>query len=254
MNYLNRRVTQILGVNEIDTKSLSLNMLMTAYTNRVNNSGIDQGITAKVSGLAKHYANILMEGKFVVFRGEEDNRTYYVVARERDLVAVFHPIGTGFDIYAAYGTSDQVLHNCGITTMSFTDHDILDNLFNWGPEKKHLNKDKEEVVSADIHPGGPLAWHWHQPVPDVKVDSSHTEPTGAEKKLTEVKIPASFVEPAGAPASEDRRVEMTTTGATTPTVMEQSFNKAKNQQQGQGQGHHKHQDRRVNPRPETSKS
>lgn len=229
--YLRRRTMEALNTDHLDEDlvDLSLNMLTSAFAELVSSTGSENAPTVTIDALARHYANMLIAGRFVVFRDPTDNITYYVKAHGNDLVAVFHPLGPWYNRWMAIGTTESVLISLGITVPAFTDITLIDRVFGFQPD--NIVKDvPTAAVTVDNRP----FWRWH-------IGGSPTIPAGAAVELLQERNSEAptleTVTPIAEPSTASATVELATPGvdpvvAVPQTAMGLAFAGAMNQPRG----------------------
>lgn len=230
-SYLRRRTMEALHSENLDKDivDLPLNMLTSAFAELVSSTGGSQAPAVEINPLARHYAQMLIADRFVVFRDPTDNITYYVKAHGNDLVAVFYPLGPWYDRYMAIGTTESVLVTLGITTPAFTDFTILDRIFGFTPE--NIIKD---VPTASVTTDQRPFWRWH-------IGGNPVIPAGQAVELINERNSAApelrTVTPAAEPSTTSSTVELQTPGAdpvvaVPQTAMGLAFAGAMNQPRG----------------------
>jgi hypothetical protein len=230
-NYLRRRTMEVLHTENLDKDlcDLSLNQLMSAFAELVSASGDDKSPPMDVSPLARHYAQKLVTGLFVVFRDPSDNITYYVKAHGYDLVAVFHPLGPWYNRWMAIASTESILVSLGITTAAFTDITILDRIFGW-PAENLIN----DVPTADVTTDQRPFWRWHiAGAPKIRAAQAVEVLAERNAETPELKT----VQAAAEPSTPDSVVELSSEGvqpviAIPQTAMGQAFAGAMNQPRG----------------------
>lgn len=159
-DYLNTRAKKALRVDELKVKDLTLNTLMTAYASVYQDGdlGNDQRITMKIPALATHYATLLCQGKFVVINDPFENRRYFVVAHNEDLIAVCYAIGPWSNFYSIKCTSEDTLRELNILTPCTNDLKVIDRIFNF---PSNMDDEDHTPATAVIEPDNGLRWDWH---------------------------------------------------------------------------------------------
>lgn len=266
--YLRRRVIETLQIEDLNgfVKDLSLNELLVAFGQRI--SADNQENILPVGELAQNYADQLLNDQLVIVRDPDDNRTYYLKAHDEHLIAVFYPVGPGYEIYAAICSAPGVLVTLGIASPTFKDSALIDAIFGFQP-------DVQEVVMTDKQDGNsvvPERHHytriWHTPALPVKAsdESSPAEQRavaavvmrGVDDKV-EVRGPIVMKEPiavtaeaaasSGAPVvQQEPLVEISLPAGAMDGPMAHAFERAQGRQESQQNRQHQQSGGNHTPR------
>lgn len=247
--YLTEQVKKALGVQELKPKNLYLDELMTAFMSRITDRNADLAISMEVSALAKHYAEKLARGEFVVFFDPSIAREYYVKAFGDDLVAVFYTYGPWYNCYSVMAGQAETLENLGMKGPVTRDVRILDGLFGFGEYDLTIVPD---VVTGSLPNDNRPRWDWHQKEdPAVKaaaaVEAQNQandlknrreaagftgDPVTPRDTHVAVKAPVQVLQPLGEPRSTERRIQAAAQGG--DNQMTRAFQEAEERGQGGG--------------------